>query len=176
MTGLSGEVSSKSCLFGYRFSAKLSWFHPEPKIHLPFGVFCAFCLILSWIVLMESAFLRSSHVRVLPKSAMWMCVSMNPGMTVFPCSVSTVVFFPIRGLISVFLPTLRTRSFTMATASARGFAGFMVRTLAFSRTKSAIIRRHFKGIVCERSLKLKFDGVSVSWWTSCSESLQPLFK
>ena len=99
---------------------------------------------------MESAFLRSSHVRVLPKSAMWMCVSMNPGMTVFPCRVSTVVFFPIRRLISVFLPTLRMRSSLTATASARGFAGFMVRTLALSRTKSAVIRRHFKGIVCER--------------------------
>ena len=150
MTGLSGVASSKSCLVGGRFSLRLSWFHPEPKIHLPLGAVCAFCLILSWIVLMESAFLRSSHVRVLPKSAMWMCVSMNPGRTVFPCRLSTVVFFPIRGLISVFLPTLRMRSFTMATASARGFAGFMVKTLALTRTKSAVIRRHFKGIVCER--------------------------
>ena len=98
---------------------------------------------------MESAFLRSSHVRVLPKSAMWMCVSMNPGMTVFLCRLSTVVFFPIRRLISVFLPTLRMRSFTMATASARGFAGFMVNTLALSRTKSAIISVTSRVIVFE---------------------------
>ena len=94
---------------------------------------------------MESAFLRSSHVRVLPKSAMWMCVSMNPGMTVFPFRLSMVVFFPMRGLMSVFFPTLRMRSFLMAIASACGFAGFMVMTLALIRTKSAIIRRHFKG-------------------------------
>ena len=118
MTGLSGEAESKSWLVGAHFSLRLSWFHPEPKIHLPLGIVCAFWAILFWIVLMESTFLRSSHVRVLPKSAMWMCVSMNPGMTVFPCSVSTVVFFPIRGLISVFFPTLRMRSSLTATASA----------------------------------------------------------
>src|SRR4030067_3812701 len=120
MTGLSGEAESKSCFVGARFSLRLSWFHPEPKIHLPLGVICAFSLMFCWIVLMESAFLRSSHVRVLPKSAMWMCVSMNPGMTVFPCRVSTVGFFLIRGLISVFLPTLRMRSFLMAMGSAWG--------------------------------------------------------
>ena len=150
MTGLSGEAESKSCFVGARFSLRLSWFHPEPKIHLPLGVVCAFSLMFCWIVLMESAFLRPSHVRVLPKSAMWMCVSMNPGRTVFPFRLSTLVFFPMRGLISVFLPTLRMQSSLMAMASACGFAGFMVKTLAFVRTKSANIKVHFKGLLCVR--------------------------
>ena len=145
MTGLSGEAESKSCFVGARFSLRLSWFHPEPRIHLSLGVVCAFCLIASRIAWMEAAFLRSSHVRVLPKSAMWMCVSMNPGMTVFPFRLSMVVFFPMRGLMSVFFPTLRMRSFLMAMASACGFAGFMVKTLALVRTKSANIKIHFDG-------------------------------
>ena len=145
MTGLSGETKSKSCLVGGRFSLRLFWFHPEPRIHLPFGVVCVFCLIASWMIRMLVALLSSSQLRVLPKSAMWMCVSMNPGRTVFPCRLSMVVFLSMRGLMSVFLPILRMQSFFMAIASACGIAGFMVRMLALSRTKSAFIRRHFCG-------------------------------
>ena len=106
-TGLSGAASSRSCRIGGRFSLRLFWFHPEPRIHLFFGVVCAFCLIASWIAWIESAFLRSSQLRVLPKSAMWMCVSINPGRTVFPRRSRTLVFLPMRGLMSVFLPILR---------------------------------------------------------------------
>ena len=143
--GLFGAASSNSCRVGARFSLRLFWFHPEPRIHLFFGVVCAFCLIASWIAWIESAFLRSSQLRVLPKSAMWMCVSMNPGRTVFPFRSRTSVLLLIKGGMSMLLPTLIMRSFFIAMASACGFFGFMVMMLALSRTKSAFIRVHFCG-------------------------------
>ena len=149
-TGLSGAASSRSCRIGGRFSLRLFWFHPEPRIHLFFGLVCAFCLIASWIAWIESECLRSSQLRVLPKSAICMCVSMNPGRMVFPCSSRTLASLLMRGVMSVVLPTLRMRSFFMAMASACGFFRFMVMMLALSRTKSAFIRGSLLWLLCAR--------------------------
>ena len=72
------------------------------------------------------------------------------------------MFFLIKGLISLFAPTLMMRSLIMATASACGFAGLMVRTLALIRTKSAIIGVTPVVIVCKDYLSLSLREKSLS--------------
>jgi len=86
---------------------------------------------------MDSALVKSSHIRHLPKSATWMCVSIKPGTTVLPSKLNTFVFSPINGAICLLVPTLTILFLVMARAWAMGWVGFIVLMFVLMSAKSA---------------------------------------